>query len=1315
MSEQDKVTTPKDTAQRNRWRALIAGCLEIKARFEGTFVTLAKILNTPVLLPLIGGLTFVVVFHFAYSGVDDDLYQARDDGVITLSHARNLVEYGFIGVNPSGGRVEGYSAPVQFFLFAAVYAVTGTGYAAYATAQTVVATFLLGALFILFFRKRKVPSLILTGLAALLLAYARPFIEWHGSGMENAITHVLFLATVLTLVSFVRMERIIYPLSCVVFLATISRIESIFHVGPLLVVFGVFWLLALRDWRGIRFAFVVLGLWALFQVWRYHYFGELLPNTAHAQGISVFDNLRPWLRLDVDHMQRAATRARDMLEVHGGIVLLLALPATLVVSRRRETVLLLLLIGTLVLTAALNESVFGRDRIDPNRTTTHVAVFSALGSALLLFACLDNRRRALWAAPALGLVVVVVFGMNVVPPYHLGWSTASFEIHRDKFADIAAAEDLPRATVANPDLGAMSYHKQFNIVDLGRIGSPIMARTSGPVRADYLFDFAAPDIIESHSAWSCGYDGELFSDPRFEKRYQPVETWVTDWTRKWCTSNPESQSGFWIRSAILKSSESAERQLIDRMAADPSAERLRDELAKCQAIEDPDYQNCVYVARTAWRFLPELRKQRQVDALDDIFSSSLSAAFDRSLINGHRDGQAHRDAVEFIWDNYLREITDRQPTVSSEFDVYLDGEELIYVKRGCSEEAVTLPFFVHLMPVDRSDLPEHRKQYKFDNLDFRFEDAGGVREGDVCAVTRRLPDYEIAEVRTGQYVSGGEQTWKVKFQPGQTPPVRSLLDRIEALDGPIISSEFDVYLDGKELIYVKRGCSEEAVALPFFVHLTPVDRSDLPEHRKQYKFDNLDFRFEDAGGVREGDVCAVTRELPDYEIAEITTGQYVSGGEQTWRVAFSTGGTPPQPQQIATAAAQHVGTVSEQRETEEVVGIDSLVERIEALGGPVVSSEFDVYLDGKELIYVKRGCSEEAVTLPFFVHLMPVDRSDLPEHRKQYKFDNLDFRFEDAGGVREGDVCAVTRRLPDYEIAEVRTGQYVSGGEQTWKVKFQPGQTPPVRSLLDRIEALDGPIISSEFDVYLDGKELIYVKRGCSEEAVALPFFVHLTPVDRSDLPEHRKQYKFDNLDFRFEDAGGVREGDVCAVTRELPDYEIAEITTGQYVSGGEQTWRVAFSTGGTPPQPQQIATAAAQHVGTVSEQRETEEVVGIDSLVERIEALGGPVVSSEFDVYLDGKELIYVKRQCSEADVTLPFFVHLTPVDRSDLPEHRKQYKFDNLDFSFAKIGGIREGDACVVTRTLPDYDIVEVRTGQYRKVDGGWEHPWKGAFATP
>ena len=75
------------------------------------------------LLSLSGGLIFVVFFYWAYSNIDSSLYQVRDDGVITMSHAKNLVDYGFIGVSPSGGRVEGYSAPVQFFVYAAAYGV----------------------------------------------------------------------------------------------------------------------------------------------------------------------------------------------------------------------------------------------------------------------------------------------------------------------------------------------------------------------------------------------------------------------------------------------------------------------------------------------------------------------------------------------------------------------------------------------------------------------------------------------------------------------------------------------------------------------------------------------------------------------------------------------------------------------------------------------------------------------------------------------------------------------------------------------------------------------------------------------------------------------------------------------------------------------------------------------------------------------------------------------------------------------------------------------------------------------------------------
>ena len=161
-------------------------------------------------LVLAGGLIFLAAFQWRYSNIPNNFYEARDDGVITMSHGRNLVDYGFIGVSPSGERVEGTSAPVQMFAYAAVYAATGIYYADFANAQTVACTFLLGAVFILFFRERPLWAIVLTTLSALVMAHYAPLLLWHGSGMENAITHVLFLAAILVLFWFAKTGRIVY-------------------------------------------------------------------------------------------------------------------------------------------------------------------------------------------------------------------------------------------------------------------------------------------------------------------------------------------------------------------------------------------------------------------------------------------------------------------------------------------------------------------------------------------------------------------------------------------------------------------------------------------------------------------------------------------------------------------------------------------------------------------------------------------------------------------------------------------------------------------------------------------------------------------------------------------------------------------------------------------------------------------------------------------------------------------------------------------------------------------------------------------------
>ena len=96
--------------------------------------------------------------------------------------------------------------------------------------------------------------------------------------------------------------------------------------------------------------------------------------------------------------------------------------------------------------------------------------------------------------------------------------------------------------------------------------------------------------------------------------------------------------------------------------------------------------------------------------------------------------------------------------IESNYDVYVRDNVLLYVKEPCSQEDVEPTFFVHVVPVDVSNLPDHRRRYSADNLDFRFE-AHGWRSGARCLAARRLPTYAIRHVETGQYGPGGRRLW----------------------------------------------------------------------------------------------------------------------------------------------------------------------------------------------------------------------------------------------------------------------------------------------------------------------------------------------------------------------------------------------------------------------------------------------------------------------------------------------------------------------------------------------------------------------------
>ena len=335
------------------------------------------------------------------------------------------------------------------------------------------------------------------------------------------------------------------------------------------------------------------------------------------------------------------------------------------------------------------------------------------------------------------------------------------------------------------------------------------------------------------------------------------------------------------------------------------------------------------------------------------------------------------------------------------------------------------------------------------------------------------------------------------------------------------------------------------------------------------------------------------------------------------------------------------------------------------------------YLDGNKLIYVREQCSREDIRTRFFLHVIPEDAADLPDDRRKHGFDNLDFDFIEFSTVRRGETCGAVRKLPDYEFTGFSTGQFTESGA-VWSGAFHIGSLP-TQPPWQRAEEIGAPVIQSNLDVYLDGNELIYIKEQCRPEDLLPRFFLHVVPADKADLPIDRRQLGFDNLDFDFYQSSAVQRDGACYAVRKLPDYQFTGFSTGQITESGA-IWSGAFHIGSLPTQPPW----------------------------QRAEEIGAPVIQSNFDVYLDGDELIYIKEQCRPEDLLPRFFLHVVPADKADLPIDRRQLGFDNLDFDFYQSSAVQRDGACYAVRKIPDYQFTRFSTGQFTESDT----VWSGAF---
>ena len=243
-----------------------------------------------------------------------------------------------------------------------------------------------------------------------------------------------------------------------------------------------------------------------------------------------------------------------------------------------------------------------------------------------------------------------------------------------------------------------------------------------------------------------------------------------------------------------------------------------------------------------------------------------------------------------------RRLESSQPAARSAFDLYLQDGALSYLKAPCEPSDYEAPFYAYAYPVDSNALLEADRQNGYSELRrWRTWLPDGTAAFDgACLMARLLPSYPISAIRTGQRDPGGERLWEVLITPppsAETLALREKIYRTAASGEPAARAEFDLYLDGEALTYLKEPCAESDARGRFFLSVHPKNIEDLSAKRREagYDHDSLNFTFAPPAGAVFNGKCMARRQLPDYDIAKIETGQWIPGGERLWDAEIAVG------------------------------------------------------------------------------------------------------------------------------------------------------------------------------------------------------------------------------------------------------------------------------------------------------------------------------------------------------------------------------------------------------------------------------------------
>ena len=654
-----------------------------------------------------------------------------DDAFISFRYVRNLLEGHGLVFNP-GEYVEGYTNLLWVLELAAIWRLSGIPPEQAATWLSVVCT--AGTIAAMLWWVMRLPGVrhrsLVAWMALGLLCSSATFAVWtSGGGLETRQFTFFTVLTVVLLSLYRDRRRGLAVASLSLALAAYTRPEGLL-IGALCIGwFAVQLMVAasrLRpDWRRLAWlAAPFAALVAAHFLFRYGYYGEWLPNTYYAKYV------RPWYESGFRYLWAAALET--------GLYLLLPLAAVAMRHHWRSRrdgafALVLLLVGVHMIYVMR----IGGDHFEYRPLDFYwplLAVPAALGIVHL-----GSRLAAWrWRPPALGRMGARTLAVALFVPVLFYTSAIQGTL---LFAGSGIREHISNLYIELDDDNAGWL--------LAAPAMPMLVAISNDLRR-----LAASQLVASPFAEHREFARDQL---RNWKPYENMQRGVIP------DDALMSDGSLGIRFYYLP-----DLKVIDRYG-------LTDATVARNPVTRSNRKRVI--AHDRWP-PPGYLQARGVNFTIRPPQSSASAALARAryAVKVGADLWMPFDSPDKQWvlerfgDRDLRTREENaprlpppglEPVIRSNFDVYFTGKSLVYEKQSCRLGDVEAPFFVHVFPMDHNDLPERRRQFQFDNLDFRFRSIG-QEVGGTCFAVRHLPKYPIATIRTGQYTGGG-RVWEGSF------------------------------------------------------------------------------------------------------------------------------------------------------------------------------------------------------------------------------------------------------------------------------------------------------------------------------------------------------------------------------------------------------------------------------------------------------------------------------------------------------------------------------------------------------------------------